>query len=142
MPPSMKTEDFKGSVSSMKKSPWLSSEDLLGLRDGVNVDVESVHRHQNAVFDEGRIEAEVFSLKFKGKDKELVLNATNRKTMAKAYTSLTSNWIGKTVNIHVVDGVRKPGGKKGETTTGLRIRPVSDPIVDRGKADQAFALGE
>lgn len=125
----MKTEEYRGPVSAMKKSPWLASEDLLGIEGGVDVTIEAVMRHEQAVFDEGRVEAEVYSLKFEGKEKELVLNATNRKTLARAYGARTTEWAGKEINVYVQDGVRKPGGKRGETTTGLRVRPVSEPTV-------------
>ena len=118
----MKTEPFTGKSPEMRKdSPFLSSEDLLDAGD-VKVVIEGVFRHKDAIFDDGRKET-VYAISFVGKQRQLVLNNTNRKTLvAKFGTTKVSDWIGKEVTLHVVSGVRKPGGAKGETTTGIRIK--------------------
>jgi hypothetical protein len=51
----------------------------------------------------------------------MILNATNRKSLSRQFGADTKNWIGKQVTLTVQDGIRKPGGQAGETTTGLRI---------------------
>jgi hypothetical protein len=118
----MKSEPFTGRSGEMREgTPWLASEDILDCGD-VAVEIEAVFHHKGAVFDEGRQE-DVFALKFKGKQKQLVLNATNRKRLVKLFgTSKTTEWVGKTIILYVDHNVRKPGGSRGEKTCGIRIR--------------------
>lgn len=120
----MKTEPFAGRSAEMRKeTPWLSSEDLMDVGHDVEVEIETVYRHRDAVFDDGRTET-VYAVKFKGKEKQLILNATNRKRLVSLCGSTkVSNWVGKKVALYVEVGVRKPGGKRGETTCGIRVRP-------------------
>lgn len=120
----MKSEKFEGTVSQMKKSPWLASEDLEGLNE-VEVTIEDVFKHDGVKFEEGRVEDGVFALKFKGHDKQMVLNNTNRKTLSRAFGANTKDWRSKKVKLFVLSGIKAFG----KTTTGLRLK-VAD---DRGK---------
>jgi hypothetical protein len=117
---SFHTEPYTGTVSGMKDSPWLASEDLLGL-GSVEVEIAGVNKNTDVPMDGGRKEACLYSVAFKGKQKQMILNATNRKTLSRAFGADIDGWIGQTVKLFVQDGIRKPGGKRGETTTGLRI---------------------
>lgn len=118
----MQTEEFDGQSAEMRReSPWLASEDLLDHGDA-GVEIEGVYKHVDAVFDDGRTET-VYALKFRGKDKQMVLNATNRKHLvAKFGTTKVKEWAGEKIVLYVQRNVRKPGGKKGETCCGIRIR--------------------
>lgn len=118
----MKTEPFSGKSAEMRTDAiWLSSEDLFDAGD-VLVEVEGVYKHRDAVFDAGRI-ATVFALKFLGKGKQLVLNATNRKFMVNlAGTTDTSKWKGQKVILYVRRDVPKKGGARGEVTCGIRMK--------------------
>jgi hypothetical protein len=130
----MKSEPFTGTVSAMKtNSVWLASEDLLGLPEA-KVTINRVTRNENVEMDGGRKEPVLFSIGFEGKQREMILNATNRKTLSGAFGASTKNWIGKQVILYVQDGIRKPGGKRGETCTGLRIRIPADnnPLAGGG----------
>jgi endo-1,4-beta-mannosidase len=122
-------KEFHGTVSQMRVSPWLASEDLLGLGE-IQVTIEGVFLHENVKFDAGREQREVYAVKFSGKEKQMVLNATNRKALSKAFGAKVNNWTGKTVFLHAQDGIRKPGTKN-ETCYGLRIRAEGTP-EDRG----------
>jgi hypothetical protein len=125
-------ERFEGRAADMRKSPWLASEDLDGAKKDVLVTIEDVMRHENATFDEGRTEPRVFSLKFAGKEKQMILNATNRKVLARAFGMKTANWRGQTVALYVDPRVRF-GGK---TVKGLRIRiPGTVPSPNRSEED-------
>jgi len=118
----MKSTSFTGNSGEMRKdSPWLASEDIMDSGD-VTVEIEAVFRHDDAAFDDGRKET-VWAIKFKGPEKQLVLNATNRKTLvAKFGTTKTPEWVGQSITLYVERGIRKPGGKRGETCCGIRIR--------------------
>ena len=138
----MSTEQFHGIASQMSTSPWLASEDLEGLGE-VSATIESVHKNTDVTMQDGRKSKLLFSVKFRGKDKQMILNATNRKTLSGAYGARVDNWAGKPCMIYVKDGVRKPGGKSGETCKGLRIKidrthraPSQDGADDAGY-DQA-----
>lgn len=115
----MQSQKFEGHSADMRKpTNWLASEDLMDKGD-VKVTIEGVYKHVDAMFDNGRKET-VFSLKFVGAKKELVLNATNRKTLVKKFgTPDVTKWAGKEIALYVEKGVKF----QGKETTGIRIRP-------------------
>lgn len=121
----MKTEIYDGPITAMRTSPWLASEDLLD-RPGMNahVTIECVHKHNDAKMQDGRKEAEIFTLKFAGKAKEMVINATNRKTLLAVFGPI-KEWTGKEIEIYVDQNVKLVGGGKGN---GLRIRTKPQPV--------------
>jgi hypothetical protein len=116
----MKTTQYTGKVSGMKASPWLASEDLLGISPQ-QVVISGVYQHEDVPMDGGRKEKLLFAIGFEKIGKQMILNATNRKSLSRQFGADTKNWIGKSVSLYVQDGIRKPGGRAGETTTGLRI---------------------
>jgi len=109
------SEEFNGLSGQMKESQWLSSEDLAG---DVKVTIEGVKKHRDVNFSEGRLKAFVYSLRFSGKSKELVLNATNRKSLVAKFGNNVKNWVGKDITLYVLDGIRV--GK--EIKQGIRIK--------------------
>jgi hypothetical protein len=116
-----KSEPFHGRSAEMRKpTPWLSSEDLLEVGE-VPAEIEGVYLHKDAMFDDGRKE-NVYGVRFVKKEKELILNATNRKTLVNAFGVHVKNWSGKKVLLYVQFGVKKVGGAKGETTCGIRVK--------------------
>ncbi|MBU2048815.1 MAG: hypothetical protein KKH61_07535 [Gammaproteobacteria bacterium] len=119
-------EEFAGRASEMRNSPWLASEDILGLGD-VRATIERVWRHRDVTMQDGRKEAVLYALSFAGKDKRMVLNATNRKRLAAAFGADVRKWTGKNILLYVESGVRKPGGAKGETCNGLRLKIPAGP---------------
>jgi hypothetical protein len=111
-------EAFEGRSAEMKKnSPWLASEDLLDLGD-VAVEIEGIYRHRDVEFDAGRREQVVYSLKFKGKQKQMVLNSTNRRTLVQKFGANVQDWKGRQVTLFVDTNVRMMG----KTVNGLRIK--------------------
>ena len=127
----MKSEIYTGKVSGMKTSPWLASEDLLGVGP-VTVSIASVTKNTDVEMDGGRKEACLFSLSFKGIPKQMILNATNRRTLSAAFGADTNQWLGQSVELYVQDGIRKPG-KGGGTTTGLRINARPNPELAKAR---------
>jgi len=127
----MNTTPYTGKVSGMKTSPWLASEDLLGI-GSASVEIESVLKNENVAMDAGRVEPMLFSLAFKGMPKQMILNATNRRTLSAAFGADTKQWVGRKIEIYVQDGIRKPG-KGGGTTTGLRIAAKPDPELAKAR---------
>ena len=114
----MKHEVFEGHSSEIKKeTPWLSSEDLLG-RGDQEVEIVACHRYREVTFDEGRKEPEIFTLQFKNRKKQLVLNAVNRKTLVRRFGTNVSEWKGKVITLWVDENVRF----RGQTVCGIRIR--------------------
>ncbi len=110
-------EVFEGRSSEMKESPWLASEDLLDVGD-VKVKVVRCHRYKDVEFDKGRKEPTVYTLEFEKKQKQLVLNNTNRKTMVAKFGTDVREWAGKTVTLYVDNKVRFAG----RTVCGIRIK--------------------
>ena len=117
MPSEPKGEKFEGRAGEMKVSPWLASEDLLGLGD-VPVVIVACHRYKNVEFDKGRTEAVVYTLQFDGKQKQLVLNSTNRKTLVSKFGVNVKDWADKNVVLYVDEKVRFAG----KTVCGIRIK--------------------
>lgn len=110
-------EEFSGRSSEMKASPWLASEDLLDLGE-VKVEIEGCRRYRDVEFDKGRKEEVVYALKFKGKEKELVLNAVNRKTLVHKFGTDVRKWSGQEVVLWVDRKVRF----QGNFVCGIRIK--------------------
>ena len=79
------------------ESDWLKAADIKG--KNVSVVIESVGEiHFDAK--EGQSAQDKATLKFAGKDKGVVLNATNTDTLIKAYGSNSDGWIGKEVGLN------------------------------------------
>ena len=111
-------EVFEGRSSEMKtNSPWLASEDILGLGD-IKVTIQAVHRHRDVEFEAGRSIKVVYSLQFAGKDKQLVLNATNRKVLVQKFGTNVKDWAGKRVVLYVDEHVMMMG----KVVCGIRIK--------------------
>ena len=120
----MKSEEYTGPITGMRSGRWLASEDLLDKpNEPIAVTIQGVWRHTDAEMDGGRIEPEIFSLRFQGAKKEMVINATNRKTLSTLFGAV-QNWAGKRVEIYVDHNVKQFGGGRGN---GLRIRAKAIP---------------
>jgi hypothetical protein len=114
----MSAQEFHGKVSQMKPSAkWLASEDFIGLGD-VELEIAGVYQNSGETMQDGK-KKDFFSVGFSKTVKQLVLNATNRKTLAMAFGAKVENWTGKKVRLYAQDGVKAIGGG---TTTGLRIK--------------------
>lgn len=124
----MQIEEYTGSSSAMRKSEFLACEDIEGLGD-VAVVIEKVLKIRDAAVQDGK-KLDGFTIKFKGKDKMMVVNSTNAKTLTRAFGVDTKKWIDKGALIFIQDNVRSP---KGGLTRGLRIK------VDGAKQNQAAA---
>lgn len=113
-------KSFTGLSGMLRTSPWLASEDLIGLGD-VPAEIEDVLLYDEVAFDRGRKEKNVPALKFKGKAKQLVLRATaNRRALVRMYGANTQAWRGKTVYIYHDPEVKFGGRAVG----GIRIKEV------------------
>jgi hypothetical protein len=124
---------FTGKVSQMKTtSKFLASEDFIGLGD-VEVTISGIYEMQDEVMQDGKKKS-FHSIGFNDKPKRMVLNATNRKTLAAAFGADTTKWVGRKVHVFVKDGIRNPGG--GETVCGLRIKANPDLALLRAKREQ------
>ena len=79
------------------ESDWLKAADIKG--KNVSVVIESVGEIQ---FDakEGQSAQEKATLKFAGKDKGVVLNATNTNTLIEAYGAESEGWVGKEIGLN------------------------------------------
>lgn len=116
---------YTGDASGLKKpSPWLCVDDMLEImkrsrgKDLVVVIVD-VKRYGSVTFDEGRVESGVGALCFRGKTKELTINATRRKSLVTLFGKDTTNWRDKSIALYVDHNVKMKGQKVG----GIRIRP-------------------
>jgi hypothetical protein len=132
----MSEKQFTGKVSQMKQaSKFLASEDFIGLGE-VELTITGIYEHADEVMQDGKKKS-FFSIGFNDKPKRMVLNATNRKTLAACFGADTKNWIGKKVNLFVKDGIRNPAG--GDTVCGLRLK--AKPDADLLKANRNAMTG-
>lgn len=133
----MKQTIYTGSSSEMKISPWLSSEDILD-KEFVKVKVVAVHKNEDAVMEGGRVEKKpLYSLQFKGAEKEMILNGGNRRAMVEMFGTDTKQWVDQEITIYVQSGVKL----KGELVNGLRIK-TPDITLDDIKAVNPFGKGK
>ena len=102
-----------------------SSEDIATAGD-VKVEIEGVYQYDSVEFEAGRKKSNVFTIKFKGKQKELCLNSTNRRTLYRLYGAATKDWIGKTITLYVDPSIRVGGKKVG----GIRFRESQSAIIN------------
>lgn len=114
----MEAKTFTGLSGALRTSPWLASEDLIGLGE-VPAEIEDVLLYDEVCFDGGRKEKNVPTLKFKDKTKQMVLRTSvNRKTLVRMFGADTRQWRGKVVKLYH-DPAVKFGGK---LVGGLRIK--------------------
>lgn len=112
-------ELYRGPSGIARDSTWLCAEDLPHDRDTV-VSIEAVVRRDNLTMQGGRPKKIALSLRFVGKGRELMLNATNRKTLATMFgTNECAAWFGKRIALFVEQNVRRPDGTYGPA---VRIR--------------------
>jgi len=110
---------YKGPSGIARESNWLTNEDIPHDRDTV-VTIETVIIRRNVQMQGGRPKNIALSLKFVGKARELMLNATNRKTLAALFESNQCEaWFGKKVALFVEQDIRRPDGTRGPA---VRIR--------------------
>lgn len=110
---------YKGPCGIARESTWLTWEDLPADREAPAT-IETVRIRKRLVLQGGREKAVGLSLKFVGKERELLLNATNRKVLSLLFGGDTAGWFGKRVLLYVEQDVRRPDGTKGPA---VRIRP-------------------
>jgi len=121
----MSAVEFHGSAGQMRDSEWLAAEDIRGHGDVV-VKIEGVFVSRDVEFEHGRKKPIVYSLKFVGKDRRLVVNAARRKVLTKARGTNVDKWVGCTVTLFVDESVKM----RGEVVGGIRFRPdVAPPEV-------------
>ena len=118
----MEAKPFSGQSAALKPpTPWLAGEDLNG-RGDVPVEIEQVLVYDEVAFDAGRKEKGVPALKFKDRQKQLVLRtSTNRKMLVSLFGTDTKNWIGKTVALYFEPNVMM----KGKQVGGIRIKAAA-----------------
>lgn len=108
---------YEGMASAFRESPWLASEDILGLGD-YEVVIKVVEEHRNVIFEQGREKNRILVIGFENLKRKLVLNATNRKKIISYYGNKVSGWIDKKISLYVQDNIKV--GK--EIKCGIRIR--------------------
>lgn len=125
-------QDYKGPSGIARDSNWLTNEDIPHDRD-TPVTIESVVLRRNLKMQGGRPKEVALSLKFVGKSRELMLNATNRKTLAALFqTNECAAWFSKKILLYVEQDVRRPDGTKGPA---VRIRAKRVPQKEEGVAE-------
>lgn len=120
---------YAGPSGGLKKpSQWLASEDLADKE--ARVIIETAELYDEVEFDAGRTERNVGALKFQGKEKRMILNATNRKALVNLYGMNTADWTGKPVIVYVDFKVKAFGAIK----PGLRLKAAPDSVRTISKA--------
>jgi hypothetical protein len=130
---------YKGPSGVARDSVWMTNEDLPHDKD-VTLVIESVVRRDNVKFQGGRAKEIMLSLKFQGVQRELGLNATNRKVLCALYGSRCADWFGKAVKLFVQQDVRRPDGSTGPAVR-LRAQRV-DPPPSKAPQPKAEAADE
>ena len=129
----MPSQKFTGRASEMKKSDWLAVEDIEDIAP-VSMTIKCVYLHHNVEFEKGRKEPKVYSLAFESAHKQLVLNASNRKVLQKAFGNDAKKWTGKPVSLTVQPLPREFQGH----THGIRIQPTESPASIRRTVEAEY----
>jgi len=119
-------KEFTGMASQMRDSDWLASEDFKlpdapGYSQEV-VTIEKVLERHNVTFEGGRKKPRVWTLRLREKERELVINATNREILKKLFGPDSKKWLGKKILFWVDETVKLKGEKK----PGIRIKPAPE----------------
>jgi hypothetical protein len=109
-------EVYKGPCGVLKDSNWLTAETLPTDKDTL-VQIEAVLRRKAVKF-ANETKKGYGSLRFKGKDRELGLNATNLKVLSALFGSHTSAWFGQWIALYVDPAV----SSFGQIVSAVRIR--------------------
>lgn len=109
-------ESYEGPSGIGRDSMWLTAEDLIEDKD-ITVTIENVIKYAKVTFQGGRTRLNLLSLKFVAKERELGLNATNRKALNKMFGNLAKGWVGQKITLYVTDTQMA-----GETVKCVRIR--------------------
>lgn len=119
-------EVYKGPPGIARDSTWLTNEDLPHDADTV-VTIEAILIRRNLKMQGGRDKPVGLSAKFVGKQRELLLNATNRKVLAALYGPNTGDWFGRRVALFVEQDVRRPDGSRGPAVR-IRAKRFETPV--------------
>lgn len=131
-------EVYRGPCGIARESLWLTQEDLPHDKDTV-VTIEKIHIRRNVEFtNETKKVAE--SAKFKGKERELLLNATHRNTLTRlSGSSNCGAWFGLTIALFVDPEVKSFG--KIVPAVRIRAKRVQQPQNGAGST-QATPPGQ
>ncbi len=142
-------ELYRGPCGVLKDSNWLSAETIPQDRDTV-VEIEAVVRRKVVKF-KNETKQGYGSLRFKGKDKELGLNATHIAVLSKLFGPNTGDWFGKRVALYVDPDVSAFGkvvsavrirAKKMEQGATAKAAPVASSKADPARAALVAELSE
>ena len=111
-------EVYKGPPGIARDSIWLTNEDIPHDRDTV-VTIESIIVRRKVKFQGGREKPVALSAKFKGKSRELLLNAGHRKILIGLFGPTAGDWFNRDVALYVEQDVRRADGSTGPA---VRIR--------------------
>lgn len=109
-------EVYRGPCGVLKDTNWLTAETLPTDKDTI-VEIEAVLRRKVVKF-KNEEKKGYGSLRFKGKEKELGLNATHIRVLAALYGTDTSAWFGKKIALYVDPDVNAFG----KIVSAVRIR--------------------
>jgi len=125
-------EVYKGPCGVLKDSNWLSAETIPADRDTL-VQIEAVVRRKTVKF-KNETKHSYGSLRFKGKDKELGLNATHIKVLRALFGPDTSAWFGQWIALYVDPDV----SAFGQIVSAVRIRAkkVDAPTKESAAAEK------
>ena len=108
--------EYAGPSGIGRDSIWLTAEDLVEGKD-VSAEIAAVLLYPEVTFEAGRKKTNVIGVKFVGKERILLLNATNRKSLNKMFGNITKLWKGQSITLYVAEV--QFGG---ETVKAVRIR--------------------
>ena len=109
-------EVYKGPCGVLKDSNWLSAETIPADRDTL-VQIDAVVRRKTVKF-KNETKHSYGSLRFRGKDKELGLNATHIKVLRALFGPDTTSWFGQWIALYVDPDV----SAFGQIVSAVRIR--------------------
>lgn len=127
-------KEYHGPSGIARDSVWLTNEDIPHDRDTV-VEIASIILYPSLTMQGGRPKKNALAVRFVGKSRELLLNVTNRKTLASlTRTNECRQWFGVRIALFVEQDVKRPDGTKGPAVRirAKRIEQAAVEAVDEG----------
>ena len=119
---------YVGPTGAIRDSNWLTNEDISHTEDTI-VTIEDVMMRKGVKFQGGRTKERAYSLKFVGRKRELLVNATSKKLLNLLSGAANCGaWRGLTIALYVKPDVGLADGTVGPAVR-LRAKRVTLPVT-------------
>lgn len=115
-------DDFRGDAELLHPREYLKCADIEALPNGeIALTIERVERGRELRMSDGKVDYKPV-VHFRGTDKKLVLNITNKDRIKEWYGRKVADWVGKKITLYPARGPSKTENLKRAGQDGVRVR--------------------